>query len=79
MLTACRQIDTVNWTGIVTISFTVDEGGNVREVYVDRSSGFDLLDKVSIEYIKAAKFSPATLQGKPVHQKRNMEFEFKLN
>lgn len=65
--------------GWVKLSYAVDEDGSVSNVVVEQSS-HRLFEKETIKAIKKWKFTPATLDGKPIQQcLNNMTMDFKLH
>ncbi len=60
----------------VTISFIVDEKGDVREVSVEKSSGEPELDRVAVKAIQGWKFTPPTLEGIKVKVRNRQIFTF---
>lgn len=60
----------------VTLSFIVDEKGNVRETNVEKSSGESDLDRVAVKAIQGWKFTPPTLEGMKVKVRLRQIFTF---
>jgi TonB family protein len=52
------------WEGRVIIQANIDKKGNVKFIKVSESSGFKILDEVSVETLKTWKFKPAMLGSK---------------
>ena len=52
------------WEGRVIIQANIDTKGNVKFIKVSESSGFKILDDVSVETLKTWKFKPAMLGSK---------------
>ncbi len=48
----------MGWEGIVVLSFSVDENGNVFNIRVVRSSGYPVLDRAAVNALKQWKFAP---------------------
>lgn len=44
----------MGWQGTVTLKFVVEEDGKVSQVHVEKSSGFQLLDRSAVESVKSA-------------------------
>ncbi len=40
--------------GMVTVSFTIQQDGRVRDVAVSKSSGYSLLDESALEAVRSA-------------------------
>lgn len=60
----------------VTLSFLVDENGDVREIIIEKSSGEPELDRASIKALQSWKFTPPTLEGVRVKVRRKQIFTF---
>lgn len=60
----------------VTLSFIVDEKGDIREASVEKSSGEPDLDRVAIKAIQSWKFTPPTLEGVKVKVRNRQVFTF---
>jgi len=60
----------------VTLSFIVDEKGDIREVNIEKSSGEPELDRVAIKAIQNWKFTPPTLEGVKVKVRNRQIFTF---
>lgn len=52
------------WEGRVIIQANIDKKGNVKFIKVSESSGFKILDDVSLKTLKTWKFKPAMLGSK---------------
>ena len=52
------------WEGRVIIQAEIDREGNVSEIKVLESSGFQVLDNASLETLKKWKFTPAKIGNK---------------
>lgn len=52
--------------GVVTLRVLVTEEGRAGEVWVDRSSGFERLDKAALATVKHWKFLPARQAGRAI-------------
>ena len=52
------------WEGRVIIQANIDKKGNVKFIKVSESSGFKILDDVSVKTLKTWKFKPAMLGSK---------------
>jgi protein TonB len=61
---------------VVIVKFIVTEGGEVTDIVV--VSGHPSLDRAVIAALTSWKFSPGTLDGKPVRVARKMKFPFHL-
>jgi protein TonB len=56
----------LNHEGTTGVTFTVSENGDVTDVTVTSSSGFDDLDHATIPCVMTWKYKPAIREGKPV-------------
>lgn len=45
-----------NWSGAVAVALVLDAGGSVREAYIERSSGFDVLDHEALTAARQSRF-----------------------
>ena len=66
------------WQGRLLLNVRVSENGDVISVNVLKTSGFEILDKTSVETIKIWKFTPARIGGKNVEDYLNIPVSFKL-
>jgi len=64
--------------GEVTLGISVGSDGAVDDVRVVRSSGFPSLDDAAVEAVRAARFSPATSEGRAVAASARLTLTFKL-
>lgn len=65
--------------GEVRLDVHVGPDGSVLEVRLKKSSGSRLLDQTTIETVKKWRFSPATIDGRPVAEwYRDWKWIFKL-
>ena len=67
------------WEGKVVLQTDVDKQGNVKFVRILESSGFKVLDDISIETLKTWRFKPAKLGNKFVDDIVNIPVKFVLN
>ena len=67
------------WEGRVIIQANIDKKGNVKFIKVSESSGFKVLDDVSVETLKTWKFKPAMLGSKFVDDTVYIPVKFVLN
>ena len=66
------------WEGRVVLQTDVDKEGNVKFVKILESSGFKVLDDISIETLKTWKFKPAKLGNKFVDDIVDIPVKFVL-
>ena len=66
------------WQGRLLLNVSVSKNGDVISVNVLKTSGFEILDKTSVETIKIWKFIPARIGGKNVEDNLNIPVSFKL-
>jgi TonB family protein len=64
--------------GLVRLELAIDAFGAVAGVSVVVSSGFKELDKAAVKAVEAAKFNPASRNGKKVESSVSLTFVFKL-
>ena len=66
------------WEGKVVLQTDVDKKGNVKFVRILESSGFKVLDDISIETLKTWRFKPAKLGNKFVDDIVDIPVKFVL-
>lgn len=74
-LTYPRIARKMGWTGKVIVSFVISTDGNVKDIEITESSGFEMLDKNTIEIVK--KTSP--FPRPPVEAQLLIPVTYKLN
>lgn len=66
--------------GWVRVSFVINKEGKVEDPVVQDSSGLRAFEKATLRAIKRWQYSPATQDGKPIQQCRNMvQLDFRLS
>ncbi len=60
--TAQRQ----GWTGTLYLELDLDERGRVTDARLLQSCGHDVLDKAALDAARTWRYTPATLNGRPV-------------
>ncbi len=63
---------------IIVVSYWVEVDGSVSDVRVMPSHGHPLFDAAVLESVRAWKFTPASLEGKPLRMRRQSKIPFKL-
>ena len=66
------------WQGRLLLAVHIDKNGNVLNVHVKETSGFEVLDKVSVKTIRDWKFLPARHGDSNVEDNINIPVSFKL-
>ena len=66
------------WQGRLLLAVHIDKNGNVLNVHVKETSGFEVLDKVSVKTIRDWKFLPARHGDNNVEDNINIPVSFKL-
>ena len=66
------------WQGRLLLAVHIDKNGNVLNVHVEETSGFEVLDKVSVKTIRDWKFLPARYGDRNVEDNLNIPVSFKL-
>ena len=66
------------WQGKLLLNVHVSKDGNVININVVKTSGFEILDKISVKTIRDWKFTPARIGGKNVEDSLNIPVSFKL-
>ncbi len=64
--------------GTVTVEFTIDTEGNVKEIEVVNAEPPDIFDQAVIQAIRKWKFPPETRGGKAVEMRARQEIRFSL-
>ncbi len=64
--------------GKVTVGIRIDEEGQVEDVEVLKSSGYDLLDEAAMDTAKGWQYHPATLNDKATKDYKKMIIVFNL-
>ena len=64
----------MNWSGKVVVAFTIAENGNVQDVRVAATSGFQILDKSAVETVR----SVAPFPKPPVRAEIVVPINFKI-
>ncbi len=67
------------WQGKIILNVLVNQNGYVEKINIERSSGFEILDKVSLNTIKKWQFIPAKYKDKNVTDKLNIPVKFVLS
>lgn len=62
-------------SGVVTVSFTVDESGNVQEPEVQKAS-HDSFVQPALDAVRKWKFKPALRDGTPIAKKVTVPIQF---
>ena len=66
------------WQGRLLLAVHIDKNGNVLNVHVKETSGFEVLDKVSVKTIRDWKFLPARHGDSNVEDNINIPVSFIL-
>ena len=66
------------WQGRLLLNVHVSKGGDVININVLKTSGFEILDKISVKTIKDWKFIPARIGKKNIEDNLNIPVSFKL-
>ncbi|MBI3884464.1 MAG: energy transducer TonB [Opitutae bacterium] len=64
-------------SGLVTVSFEIDEQGNVKEPKVEKSTHREL-EEPTLKALKKWKFKPATQDGTPVPCRITLPIKFSV-
>ena len=64
--------------GLVVLKVRISKSGNVAEVTLVQSSGYELLDLSALKRVKEWKFTPATWMGVPIESWVTIPIRFKL-
>jgi len=66
------------WQGKLLLNVLVGKNGEVIDINIVKTSGFEILDKTSIETVKNWKFIPARIGKKRIEDNLNIPVSFKL-
>ena len=66
------------WQGRLLLAVHIDKNGNVLNIHVKETSGFEVLDRVSVKTIKDWKFLPARYGDNNVEDNITIPVSFKL-
>ena len=66
------------WQGRLLLAVHIDKNGNVLNIHVKETSGFEVLDRVSVKTIRDWKFLPARYGDSNVEDNINIPVSFKL-
>ena len=66
------------WQGRLILAVHIDKNGNVLNIHVKETSGFEVLDRVSIKTVRKWKFFPARYGDRNVEDNINIPVSFKL-
>jgi protein TonB len=64
--------------GVVTVHFSISASGEILDVAVRRSSGFEDLDQAALAAARTRHFTPETRNGTPVAGSADEPFAFTL-
>ena len=68
-----------SYSGITKIILSISNVGTVDNVFLEESSGYEILDKAAIDYCKNLVFYPAKVDDKTVYSKLRREIKFKIS
>ena len=68
----------MGWEGKLILEVSIDKFGDVYNLNLIESSGYDVLDNISIATLKKWKFKPANLNGFAVNDKLKIPIKFVL-
>ena len=63
-------------SGIPQLTIQINDKGMVDNVFLTKSSGYDVLDNAAMQYCKNLTFEPSKRNGEPVYSRMNMEIKF---
>ena len=66
------------WQGKLLLNVLVGKNGEVIDINIVKTSGFEILDKISVKTIKDWKFIPARIGKKNIEDNLNIPVSFKL-
>lgn len=66
-------------TGAITVGFLVGDDGQLRDTSILSSSGFDRLDRASLDAVRGCQFNAATEAGKPITAWGRISYRFSLD
>ncbi len=63
--------------GVVVLQLLIGADGRVKDAKIDKGSGFPALDEAALNGIKNWRFSPATVDGKPIETPWKVNWRWK--
>lgn len=66
------------WEGSVTLQASIGAGGRVKQVELQQSSGYPVLDRAALRHIRKSRFHPALKDGQPVEMTVRVPVVFEL-
>jgi len=66
------------WEGTVELQVVITADGRVKQVTLEHSSGYPLLDRDALKQIRTARFKPARKQGKAIEMSVLLPVVFEL-
>ena len=66
------------WQGRLLLAVHIDQNGNVLDIHVKETSGYEILDRASVKTIRDWKFLPARHGNRYVEDNINIPVSFKL-
>jgi protein TonB len=73
-----RESEAAREHGTVLLSVEISAGGRPDSVKIEKSSGYERLDRAAVEAVRRWRFKPATREGQPVAARVNIPVQFKL-
>jgi len=64
--------------GTVTVQFTIDKQGNVKDIDIVRAEPPDIFNRAVIQALRRWKFPPATRDGKRIEKRAQQDIRFSL-
>jgi len=68
-----------SYSGITRMILSISNVGTVEKVFLEKSSGYEILDKAAIDYCKNLVFIPAKLENKTVYSRLRWEIKFNIS
>jgi TonB family protein len=68
-----------SFSGSARMIISISDVGTVGKVFLEKSSGYEILDNAAIEYCKNLVFVPAKVNDKPVYSRLRWEFKFNIS
>lgn len=65
-------------SGRAVLTFVVDEQGRMMDVEIDNSSGSTAVDRAMIEVAKRMRWSPSTVDGRPVRVRMHLPMAYRV-
>ena len=67
------------FSGMTTLILSISDTGTVVKIFLEKSSGYEVLDNAAMEYCKKLLFTPAKFNGKPIFSRLKWAIKFDIS